>query len=324
MVQHDYTPWLDYPMGPAIQQYFGITDEDYRGQNAKPDPSRDDEFREFFSAHLADRPFQDDELAITAMEELNLMDLPDLAFAVFDQTFEPEQAEKSFDICMVVGTSLFMLGEVARGESYFHAAYELDPEKEAAIINLAQICYASGRDDEALDWIEEGFALNKNHQKLWELYTSLKMSEKAGKDGPTDIKAPEFAPVYKEVKDKAFAMGSYLGVALASDLLYGNSPEMKKQEMARLYDSGVREPYFLVEYTAILGECQQYQQLVQVAWQAMNEQGDALAWQVIAHGVQGHLAMEQVDEAKNLITALERREDVPPEHLEELKRQTSE
>lgn len=321
---HDVTPWLDYPMGPTLQGYLGIRDEDYAGRNAKPDPERDDDFREFFTAFLTDNPIEMEELGIGVMEELNLMDLPDMAFAVFDQTFGPEQAEKNYDISMAVGTTLFMLGEVARGESYFLAAHELSPDEVGPMVNLAQICYAGGRDAEALDWIESGLAINKNHQKLWELYASLKMAEVAGEDGPTDIRAPEFSSVYKGVMAKAFAMSSYLGVALSCDLLYGDSPEMKQKEMGKLYDSGVRDPYFLVEYTAILGECQQYQQLVQVAWQAVEEQGGSLAWQVIAHGAQGYLALDNKPEAEKLYETLQKRDDVPRQHLEELRRQIDE
>lgn len=320
----DVTPWHDYPMGPTLQGYLGISDEDYIGRQAKPSPERDDDFRVFFSAYLTANPIDHEQMGVGIMEELNLMDLPDMAFAVFDQTFGPDQAESSYDISMAAGTTLFMLGEAARGESYFLAAYEISPEEVGPMVNLAQICYAGGRDDEALEWIEAGLALNKNHQKLWELLASLKMAKVAGDNGPTDVRAPEFTSVYKEVMAKAFQMNSYLGVALACDLLYGDAPELKQKELAKLYDGGVREPYFLVEYTAILGECQQYQQLVQVVWQAMTDQGGSVAWQVIAHGAQGHLAMSNKPEAEKLYAALSRRDDVPEQHLTELRRQLDE
>lgn len=321
---HDVTPWHDYPMGPTLQAYLGIADEDYVGRTAKPSPERDDDFREFFSAFLHDHPIDQPDMGVGIMEELNLMDLPDMAFAVFDQTFGPDEAEKSYDISMAAGTTLFMLGEAARGESYFLAAHELAPDDVGPMVNLAQIGYACGRDDEALEWIEAGLALNKNHQKLWELLASLKMAAVAGDDGPTDVRAPVFTGTYKELMAKGFQMNSYLGVALACDLLYGDAPELKQKELAKLYDSGVRDPYFLVEYTAILGECQQYQQLVQVVWQAMSDQGASLAWQVLAHGAQGHLAMTNKEEAEKLYDALKKRDDVPEQHLSELRRQLDE
>lgn len=320
----DVTPWHDYPMGPILQNYLGIPDDVYQGRNAKPNPERDADFREFFTDYLAEHPIEQTEQGVGLMEELNLMDLPDMAFAVFDQTFGPEQADEDYDISLAVATTLFMLGEVGRGETYFYAAHELNPEEVTPMVNLAQICYAGGRDEEALEWIESGLAVNKNHQKLWELYASLKMAEVAGDNGPTDVRAPLFTGVYKGVLAKAFQMNSYLGVALACDLLYGDSPEMKQREMGKLYDSGMRDPYFLVEYTAVLGESQQYQQMVQLVWQAIKEQGGSLAWQVIAHGAQGYLALANKEQAEALYSVLAERDDVPSEHLQDLRNQIDE
>lgn len=297
--------WRHFPMGPNLRSYLKIEESSYEGDKGSKNPDKDAEFVEFLTTYLDLNPVKGLEDAIALMEELNIMGMAQVSLKISNQFIALEEAEKSFSASLVIGTSYLLEAELNKAENWFICANELDPTDIIPIVNMAQTFYAQSRDDEAVQWIEAGWKIHQNHQKLWELYTSILLSR--DKDS-----------AYEKVCEKAFSLGSYLGVTLATDLGSPDNLDLKLTRFHKLYDSGVEDPYFLVEYTASLGENQQYEKIPSVIWQAKKSLGTKVPWQLISHGFQASIAVENWTEAKKLLEELKRIDNVPDGHIKDL------
>jgi hypothetical protein len=266
--------------------------------------------QEAFTHHLVEviksQAPQDHEQEVTLLEEFVAMGLPQLALTLAD-TYSITERNQDFRSNLAVGAALMLGGKAQDAESFFLRATELRPDEIAPYVNLTTVYYALEADDDAREWCLAGLRLEPNHARLWELLYSLEYQRDSGR----------YIPALKELAED---LGSYRGLSLVAHLTDAQDHRLRAEYLETLYRQGHRDDYFLIEYTAALGLALDYQKITTIVWERVQLSDKPISWQLIAHGIQAHLAAEEIDQAKLYATMLRKRQDVDPRYLEEIDR----
>ncbi len=99
-----------------------------------------------------------------------------------------------------------------------------------------------------------------------------------------------------------------------------NDRLLKAQLLGDAFNAGARDDEFLVEYTAALGLAEQFEKIPQVLWRLENMEKKTLHWKLFAHGAQAFLAMNQQEQASDLIKKAARSPHIPAKIIEDLQR----
>jgi tetratricopeptide (TPR) repeat protein len=281
--------WLDIPMGPQTQMFLGH-DAEAKGMlqsQTEPSPERLEAFSEFLRNYIRTNPMVSETELVNLMEELTQMKLADHAILLHESNLAYD-LNNNFRGLLALGSAAMLANELSLAESSLRRAQAIVPEEPSPYINLTQIFFAQERDDEALKWALAGLEVDLNNFRLWESVALV-------------YQAQEQSTAGERLRALAEKKNSWAGLSLAAMLIDPDDRMLRAQLLEGLYDTGVRDIGFLVEYTAALGASTQYEKIPQIVWSARVNHGDGLGWRLLAHGAQAHLASDQFDQAISLL-----------------------
>ena len=295
--------WAQYPMGPTVRAYLGLP----QNEETSSRPISEQE-QAAFSDHLYEvirmRAPEDREQEVTLLEELVSMGLPQLAIALAE-TYGLLERHQDFRSNLAFGAALMLNGKAQEAEPFFLRATEIRPDEIAPYVNLTTVYYALRADDDAREWCLAGLKLEPNHARLWELMYSLEHERNES----------QYLPALKELAED---LSSYRGLSLVAHLTDSEDHRLRAEYLETLYRQGHRDDYFLIEYTAALGLALDFHKITTIVWERVQLSDKPISWQLLAHGIQAHLASEEIEQAKLYATMLKKRRDVDPRYLEEI------
>jgi tetratricopeptide (TPR) repeat protein len=293
-------------MGPQLRRYLGITEDEYTGFQT-PHPGDDESAR--FSADLmtlvVERAPADQAEFVDLLEELTSMGLSQVAVQLAD-SHSQFSIDSDFRACLSLGSSLMMESELEESITLLRQAHALAPMEAAPLVNLAAIHYALEQDQEAMQWAEAGLQLDPNNSRLWELLASLFLVQ-------------DKATAADKVKSKAEQFHAYAGYSLAAEVMDPNDKLLKAQLLEEAYSQGIRDDDFLIEYTAALGLAQQFEKIPQLVWRLEHMEKKPVHWKLFVHAAQAYLALDQADQAKQMIALAEHTPGVQAAIINDLK-----
>lgn len=298
-------PWLDYPMGPQLRRFLGISPGDYRGdQAAAPSEARAESFNSFLGQVLEQQLPQDHAEFVDLLEECTAMGLSALAVQLADRC--PQfSIDGDFRACLALGSALMMESELDEAVLLLTQAQALVPQESSPYVNLAAICFSVSRDPEALDWIERGLAIDVNNYRLWEILASIYLHEDQATAG-------------ERVRQRAERLHSYAGLSLAADIIDPNDRLLKAQYLEDAFNAGARDDDFLIEYTAVLGMAQQFEKIPALVYRVEHIEKKPVHWKLYAHAAQAYLALNKEEEAARLIQRVSLMGEAPAQVLQDL------
>lgn len=291
------------PMGPALRGWLGISECSYEGENqTDPGPETWAWFEDRLGQHAGDTPPPGSGELVDIIEELVGMRLPTSVVNIhnkFKDLFPPD----NFRVCQSMGAAHMLLGEHSKAGEFFDVATELEPGETAPWVNLAEICWALGEDDAAEEYCQSGLKTDPNHHRLLEILASVFLAE--DRDGAGE-----------NIRAMGRRLRSWAGLSLAAELIDPADHLLKSQILREAWDWGERDPEFLTEYSAALGLAREYEKLKDIV--AVGTKGSNPPWRLYAHGIQGLLAEEKLDDARKLLDEAGEKTDLPGEVKEEL------
>jgi tetratricopeptide (TPR) repeat protein len=293
-----------YPMGPKVREWMNISEQTYRGGDQEPSNDITHAFQTAFLARVEDAAISEGEKLADILEELIAMDLPLLAIKLVDTNLSAFMQD-DFRSQLHLGNACMMVGEHARAEDCFRAAQKIVPEEPAPYVNLAQIYCHDELYDDAKAWCHAGLNIEPNNTRLWELLAWL-LQKTIGLEGAKE-----------EISNLANKHHSWAGTSLAADLRIGSEPSDLSDVQAKLgalepfFNEGVRDHDFLIEYTAILGSCGQYEKIPAILWQVEKSTTSKLPWQLRLHAIQAFMGLGRDDQALESIIKLSGETDLP-------------
>ncbi|MCX6128557.1 MAG: hypothetical protein NTX25_05755 [Proteobacteria bacterium] len=297
--------WTDYPMGPNLRSYLGIIDAEYSGEHAtRPDEDTMLVFQDYLETRFASQQVTDPALFVDLLEELTAMGLSSVTVKLAE-THPDLPIDSDFRACLALGSALMMESELEEAEILLKQAQALAPMELAPYVNLASIAFAEERDAEAAHWITQGLNLDPNHFRLWELQASIYLYKDKATAGT-------------RLRSQAEALNSYAGLSLAAEIIDPNDKLLKAQVLEDVFNSGLRDEDFLVEYTAVLGMAQQFEKIPQLVWRLEHLEKKTIHWKLYAHAAQAFLAMNQEEQAAELIRKVSSSGDIPANVLQDL------
>lgn len=297
--------WIDFPMGPRLRAYLGISEAEYKGaESAHPGPDRSLAFQKYLAEAMKQLPVDDQAEFVDLLEELTAMGLSASAVALAERW--PEfKVEEDFRACLALGSALMMESELDEAIAFLMRAQAMVPLEIAPYVNLAAIYFALERDAEALHWADRGLQIDPNNFRLWELTASVYLHEDRSTAG-------------QRVRAKAEQLHSYAGSSLAAEMIDPQDKLLKAQYLSDVFNAGAREEEFLVEYTAALGLAQQFEKIPQLIWRLEHLEKKPISWKLYAHAAQAYLALNQEQQAAQLIQRVALFDDVPSQVLNDL------
>lgn len=292
-------------MGPALRKYLGVAAE-YRGELAG---SVNEDVAVVFGQALVDyatsHPVTDGGILVNLLEELVTMDMPGAALRMYEahrSIFPVRDFRAQFHL----GNAAMLAGSLVLAEQAFAEAQKLVPAETAPYVNMAQILIHDDRLDEARKWIEAGLHADANHFGLWDMLAWVSR----------ELEIPDHT---KSIERLAREMNSWAGLCLCTELIAPEEPERKLAVLEEFYgDSQSSSDFsadFIVEFTAVLGQCGLYERIAPVIWRFRSAQSaaaaDQVAWKLQLHLAQAQIATGQIREAAESIEALGQMSGVP-------------
>jgi tetratricopeptide (TPR) repeat protein len=299
--------WYNYPMGPNLQAFLGIGDNEYTGDKApSATPERVLEFSSFLVDYFQDNKPQSAIQFVDLIEEMTSMGLSGAVVQFVD--FNPEfPIDGDFRACLALGSSLMLESELDEAAMFLRQAQGLAPLELSPYVNLTSIYFSMEQDEEALKWASRGLTVDANNPRLWEIIASIYMYEDKETAG-------------EKIRLKAEEALSYAGMSLAAEVIDPNDRLLKAQLLGDAFNSGSRDDEFLIEYTAALGLAEQFEKIPQLLFRLESMEKKTLHWKLFAHGAQAYLAMNKQDEAQELIKKAARSPHIPATIIADLQR----
>ncbi len=302
----DISKWADYPMGPTVREYLAITPESYQGEKApKPSAERQQEYWRAMSAYILEHEPANQSEFETLLEELTAMGLPSLSLQLAE-TWRTFTVEESFPALLALGTASMLEGELDEAVNLLNGAQALRPEEFTPYRNLAELHYARHDDAAALESAKNALRLEANNERLWEIIGSVFLHADRASAG-------------EKLRAVAMEHNSFYGLSLAAELLSPGDALLKAEYLNECYKQGERNATFLIEFTAALGVAGQFEKIPPIIWEAEKFAGVKMPWQLHAHLTQAYLALNQEDQANEVIQKLEKLSDFPAHILRDLK-----
>ena len=292
-----------FPMGPHLRQWFGLSATQYKGAETESVSAElISAFSDKFLATLEDTTPKNQNHLVDILEELVGMNLPLLAIK-FVESYPTLFPHDDFRAQLHYGNASMLIGDLARAETAFIAAQKLVPEEPAPYVNLTQIYCHDDLLEKAKEWCLAGLNIDSENARLWELAAWLEQrrnSETTQKD-----------TVAKNIAILAREKNSWTGTSLACDLQDSEDPAAKADALTLFWDTGVRDPEFLIEYTAVLGVAGRYDKIPPIVWQA--KASGKTPWQLLIHLAQAHLGLGHPDDALEALNNANQYKDLSQE-----------
>jgi len=296
-----------FPMGPKLRAWFGISEDQYKGyENVTPSPEHLALFSEGFIQSLEEKSPKNADHLVDVLEELVGMNFPLLAIKLVD-SFPESFPHGDFRAQLHYGNAAMLVGDLARAEDAFIAAQKLVPEEPAPYVNLTQIYCHDRLFLQARNWCLAGLDADPENARLWELIAWLEQN-----NSNTPLTTQQ---VSTRIADLARDKNSWTGTSLACDLANPEDPLKKVGELESFWNSGLRDPMFLIEYTAVLGVAGRYDKIPAIIWQAQADLGSKTPWQLLMHLAQAHLGLGRDQEALQALETLDKYRELPDEAL---------
>lgn len=290
MSQADFMKWVNYPIGPQMRAWLQLPDIEQATQEFGNQERV--AFTKAVLDHAAKQPVTSIAVLEDLLDELVGMNFPLLALGLFDLCGKNFESPMSFRGLFSLAIAAMLSGDYSQSLKYNFLAHEASPEEPAPYVNIAQILIYQQNYAEAQKWLDAGFKAELNNFNLWQIQGELlfQMHSEAFLD---------------QLRDKALGLGSWAGVSLASSQAGGMRIEEKFKFMKDLYDSGEDSLDFVVEYTALLGELERFQEIPPCLWKAeRTHKGESLPWQLLYHGACAHAALQEKPQAMRYINML--------------------
>jgi tetratricopeptide (TPR) repeat protein len=268
--------------------FLGLDAEsDLKVVRDEPPPERFAAFSEFLRHFIQQTPVVSETELVNLMEELTQMRMGAHTLWLHERN-QIYDLSNNFRGLLALGSAAMLENELAIAEGALKRAQSVVPDEVAPYVNLAQIFFSQQRDGEALKWALAGLDADPNNFRLWESIALVFQAENADEAGG-------------RLRALAEQRGSWAGLSLSALLIDPDDKLLRAQLLEGLYDSGLRDVGFLVEYTAALGAAGQYDRIPAIVWSAQMELGDDLGWRLFAHGAQAHIAQDQYSRAQQLL-----------------------
>ena len=290
----------DYPMGPGIRSWIGLKPEEYSGATGHQVPEvKRAEFSDWMIELAKEREPTDLDELTRLVDELLGMDLPMVGLRLIDFN-RSLWSGADFRGLLTEGISSMLASELGRAEDCFRKAQELSPLEPAPYVNLIQILQHDDRWDESELWLKAGFKAEKKHIPLWELYhrhIQVHLDE---------------SQIPSKLLELAQELDSWAGMSLFAECSPDSNPKTKANLLEGFYHKGERSEEFLTEFTGAIGVAGEYERIPPLVWQAQ-KLSSSVSWQLLLHGAQAHLALDQKSAFIKSGTALLRHPELPPE-----------
>lgn len=289
----DPSQWSGLAMGPKLRTWLGITEADYRGEEAGERSDADAQgFTDFVLAWADQEPLEDEAMLVDLLDELVSMDLPEAVLRLCDKG-KALWSDSDFRGQLAVGIAAMLKGDLELAEAYFVKAQALLPSEPAPYVNLVQIFLHQERTDEALTWCLAGLDADRNNLRLWDLLAATLQDQH-----------DEYFP--EELLKVAQSRRAWAGLALAADVSGTADKFFKLNLLQGIYDEGERDSIFLVEFTAALGIAGELEKIPTIVWQAEKAASSALPWQLYVHAAQAQLGLGRAQEARAQLSKAKR------------------
>ncbi len=287
-----------FPMGPTLRKYVGVSGS-YRGEIAgKVSDEAARAFAEALLAYAADHEISDGSLLVNVLEELVTMDMPVAALQMYEAHRDIFPAG-DFRAQFHLGNAAMLSGSLVIAEQALGEAQKLVPGEPAPYVNMAQIMIFDSRLEEARQWVEAGIDADPDHFGLWEMLAWI-LQQQEVPDHP------------KSIERLAREKNSWAGLSLAADLVAPDEPERKLNALEEFYAAGNTSEDFLVEYTAVLGQCGLYDRIPAAIWRARpSGSSTPLSWKLKLHLAQAQLASDKFSDARSSLESIAAMDGVP-------------
>lgn len=296
--------WLRYPMGPNVREYLGISDSDYQGYNHQPSAEETRSFSAEVIEFIRENPPTNHEQFVNLLEELTNMKLTAVALFLAEN-FRDFAIEEDFRALLILGAAAMMENELDEAAELLRAAHQLEPAELAPLFNLAEIYFEQQDYVAAIQWATEGLKREPNHFRLLEIIARAYLVLDRNRAGDN-------------MSMLSKSLDSYGAASLAAELMDPNDTALKAEYLAEFYARGERNATFLIEYTAALGLANRFEQIPPIVWEAEHIAKIAMPWQLYAHAAQAYFAMNQAEQAANIIEKAKTISDFPKNVIVEL------
>jgi hypothetical protein len=284
---------IEAQMGPNLRTWLRSLPEGLGTEDIEPL----DIVRKIEANLLSDRKLLEE-----LVDELVSMKMPLLALALVDHNGDLWD-RGSYRSCHTEGIAAILCGELERAESCFLKAQRVDSTEPASYTNLIQIFTENKRWEEAEIWAKSGIKAVKDHGPLWDVIGRFFFA-----------KERDSAP--GEVLKLGTSSGSWYGELLGV-VLQGGSELAQLDVMERYYGRGERSEEFLVEYTGLLGQLEEYKKISPVVWQSQSS-FEKIPWKLAMHDLQAKLALSEEKQFLESADILLKREDIPESARQDL------
>lgn len=284
-------------MGPTLRHILlGLDDDLTPTPTLSPTPEDDTAFSVFFCETIKDKiPLTRDELT-QVIEELTKMKQPAAALAL--ARLQPQDIEQDFRLLLHLGSCLMLEADYDDALAMMLKACHAEPEELAPYINIAAI-YLHQRDFASCEtWAVAGLKIEPNNKELWEILAAA---------------LPTNSAKGQQIRTYAGELSSYAGLSLAAHTEDPDDALLKCQYLEDHYQSGGREPEFLVEFTALLGMTGHTNRIPSIVWEAETAHSTPPTWQLYLHWAQACLDQNNEAAAIEPLTKMIRCPDAPNE-----------
>jgi hypothetical protein len=248
-------------------------------------------------------PVKDKQELQLILQEIYLLNLPLSALKIIDANLDLKD-DSSYESTFTEAVFALSADELDRAEQCFTKAHKLAFAEVAPLTNLGQTMLYKEEWNSAWSYCLQGLEREKNHTPLWRLaYTVL---EKTAEDPSADLK-------------KLFRKyNSWKGCSLYMHI-EDTLPDSEKTELLNtFYLDGEESDDFLIEYTAILGVCKQFKEILKIVWKKTSLSTEEIHWKIAMHQIQAQFELNQVTDFNDSTKNLLKRQDLPQEIISQV------
>lgn len=253
--------WQHYPMGPALRRFVGLSEA--VGESSIPTAQEKLDFADALSVYLDATATLPEE---AVLQELVQMDLPYAVYAL---------SRENPHLALYCGLSAMLLGMWDEAEQAFCEAQRHNPAEPAPYSNLLYMWSCEENWAAMGPWIDTALAACPTHAPIWESVVGYCLRE----------------PGMEQLQGYVEKSHSWMGACILTQVDPDMTSEAKEASLARFFHEGERDPDFLIEYTALLGEQERYREIPPIVWQAEKLAKDPLPWQLGFHLAQAYIAL---------------------------------
>ncbi len=299
------TLWHQYPMGPKVQAFLELSASDYQGAQIKaPSEEVKKSFDTFFLTWISSHTCANEDSLIDLMDELIAMDKAHLALILHEKN-KSIFTDQDFRGVLSLGIASMLCHDLDAAEEYFLSAQNINTAEPAPYVNLSQIAMHKNQYDYAEDICLQGLKIDKNNLNLWQIYAEI-------------AHAMRTENIHLFIREKAEKLSSWAGYSLAHHLNQNKDNTQLLQDFSSLYAMGERDPSFLIEYTAVLGQEAEYEKLLLVVRNTEKNAEKNTPYQFFIHGSQAALQLGNKEQFFSLLKKAEASHNFSPEFLPEI------